>query len=309
MPPLVPGSRVAVIAPSSAPPDPARLKEGVAQLRARGLEVVHVADVSAPHGYLAAPDSARIAEFNGLLRRDDVDALFAVRGGYGALRLLPELDYAAARRHPKLLVGYSDITALHLALYHRAGWRGLSGPMAAVEWPDGDADSEALFWAMARGAMPSVVGPGEEPLRGMRGGQAEGTLLGGNLSLVASLLGTPYLPDLEGTILFLEEIGEVPYRLDGLLARLRLAGVLERLGGLVYGAFTDAEVERGKPTLSVDSVLQHYAQFVGGPVAHGLVYGHIPRKATLPVGVAARLVVEGASARLDVLEPVVGEAV
>jgi muramoyltetrapeptide carboxypeptidase len=268
------------------------------------LVVVEVADVSQPHGYLAAPDAVRIAQMNALLRRDDVDALIAVRGGYGALRILPSLDYDAARAHPKLLVGYSDLTALHLALYHKAGWRGISGPMAAVEWADADADSERLFWEIAQGGTPVIAGPGGEALRGMKSGEAEGVLLGGNLTLVTKLLGTPYLPSLDGAILFLEEIGEAPYRLDGLLAQLRLSGVLARLGGLVYGSFTEAEDRPGKPTLSLESVLEYYAQFVGGPVAHGLVYGHIARKSCLPVGVRARLEAHGAEARLEVLEPV-----
>src|SRR5690606_13456181 len=146
---------------------------------------------------------------NHLLARDDLDAIFCLRGGYGLLRLLDRLDYDAARAHPKLVVGYSDVTALHLALWKEAGLPGLSGPMVAPDWPSLDAESEGQFWALAGGAAPvEIVGPGGEPLEGMRPGAAEGVLLGGNLTLVAALLGTPFLPDLAGAILFVEEVGE-----------------------------------------------------------------------------------------------------
>ena len=147
-------------------------------------------------------------------------------------------------------------------------------------------------------------GPGGEELATLQEGEAEGVLLGGNLALTCALLGTPYLPDLTGAVLFVEDVGEAPYRIDGLLARLRLAGELERLGGLVFGMFTGADVPPGRPTFSVDEVLAHYARFVDGPVATGLVYGHVRRKSTLPVGVRARLTASASGAELRVLSPV-----
>jgi len=294
---------VAVAAPASAA-DPALAEAGLAALRARGLRVE--APVLDPVGYLAAPDEARVAALNALLARDDLDAILCLRGGYGLLRILDRIGYAAARQRPKLVVGYSDVTALHLALYAKAGLPGLAGPMVAPDWPRLDPETEALFWALAGGAAPvEIVGPGGEALVGMRDGEVEGVLLGGNLALTGALLGTPYLPDLTGAILFVEDIGEAPYRIDGLLARLRLAGHLEKLGGLVFGAFTECEPPPGRPTLALDEVLEHYAQYVPGPVARGLIYGHFPRKSTLPVGVRARLAVSGANATLTVLEPVV----
>ncbi|MEM6782157.1 MAG: LD-carboxypeptidase [Bacteroidota bacterium] len=309
-PPLRPDSRIALVAPASPPRSPDHLEAGVAALEARGLtvEVPHLA----PTGYLAASDEERAAALNALLARDDLDALVCVRGGYGVLRLLDRLDYAVARRHPKLIVGYSDITALHLALFAHAGLPGLSGPMAAPDWPrlaesDAGRAAEAQFWALAGGTVPvDIVGPGSEPLVPMQPGDTTGTLLGGNLSLVAALLGTPYLPDLTGAILFVEDIGEAPYRIDGLLARLRLAGLLDQLGGLVFGAFTSTTPPSGQPaSFTVDEVLEHYAASLAIPVARGLVYGHFPVKSTLPVGVRARLTVTGTTASLTVLDPVV----
>ena len=292
-------------APSSAALEPAEARAGVAALRRAFAHVDADGAFVEPHGYLAGPDAARADAFNALLRRDDLDGIVCLRGGYGLTRILDRIDYAAAAASPKLVVGYSDITAVQLALWAKAGVPSLSGPMATPDWGPGlDAETEAQFWRLAGGAAPvKIVGPGGEALDGLRDGEAEGVLLGGNLALVASLVGTPYLPDLTGAILFLEDVGEAPYRIDGMLARLRLAGVLDRLGGLVFGLFTGGEVPEGRPSFTTAEVLAHYAQYVSGPVATGLVYGHVRRKSTLPIGVRARLAV-GGDAALTVLSPV-----
>ena len=302
--PLTPTSRIAIAAPASAALDPRDVDAGLAALRARGLAVEAGRAHARPTTYLSASDDERADALNALLARDDLDAIVCLRGGYGTLRILDRIDYAAARAHPKLIVGYSDITALHLALYARAGLVGLSGPMVASDWPRLDAESEAQFWAVAGGDTVELAGPGDERLTPMQAGEATGVLLGGNLALTAALVGTPYLPDLDGAVLFLEDVGESPYRIDGMLARLRLAGVLGQLGGLVFGAFTDAAPPRDRPSFSVDEVLAHYARFVDGPVASGLVYGHIARKVAVPIGVRARLAVRDGRATLATLSPV-----
>jgi muramoyltetrapeptide carboxypeptidase len=296
-------ARVAVVAPASAPPDPDLYRHGVEALRARGLQVEAPDEVHAL-GYLAGPDELRLEALNDALRRDDLDAIFCVRGGYGTLRLLPHLDYEAAAAHPKLLVGYSDITALQLALWTRAGVPSLSGPMVAPDWSRMDDASEAQFWQVVGGDAPlRLDGPSGEPLAALREGEAEGLLIGGNLTVLCALLGTPYFPDLSGAILFLEEIGEAPYKVDRMLAQLHLAGVLEGLGGLVLGAFTQAEPAPGRPSLTMMEVVRHYAAFVPGPVVGGLVYGHFRPKVAVPIGVRARLWAEGGAAQLSVLEP------
>ncbi len=303
--PLFPGDRIAVVAPASAPLNMPRLHQGVAHLEALGYAVERVRPDLQPHGYLAGSDDERLAAFNATLRRSDVQALFCVRGGYGTLRLLPHLDYRAARRYPKLLVGYSDITALQLALHRKAGWVGLSGPMVGVEWADPDPASVAQFWNLAQGTAPvTIAGPHGEALRPLRPGTAEGTLLGGNLAMVTYLLGTPYLPSLKGAILFVEDVGEAPYKVDALLAQLKLAGHLDQLGGLVFGAFT-GWTPNDRPTLSYDEVIAEYTQHLPYPVATGLVYGHFPVKSAMPIGIHARLSVTQTSATLTTLEPIV----
>lgn len=303
--PLSPGDTIAVIAPSSPPKKQDQLDRGIARLEALGYRVELGRAVLTPRGYLAGPDAERRDEFNRYLGRDDVKALCCVRGGYGALRLLPHLDYEAARRHPKLLIGYSDVTALHLALYHKAGWRGLSGPLV-VEWPDLDVETISQFQALATGHTPQpLTGPHGETLTPMRPGAAEGVLLGGNLAMIVRLLGTPYLPPLDGALLFLEDVGEQPYRIDAMLAQLKLAGLLDRLGGLILGAFTAWQPDHDRPTLTPDEVFFDYLHDAPYPVATGLVYGHFPDKSTVPVGVRARLDVTGDHTALSILEPVV----
>lgn len=303
-PPLTPFSRVAVAAPASAVLDRADAEAGIAALRERGLSVETGRSLAPRLGYLSGTDAARADELNTLFARDDLDAIVCVRGGFGCLRILSDLDYDALAAHPKLIVGYSDITALHFATVAKAGVPGLSAAMAAVDWPKLDAASEQQFWDVAGGAHPwKVTGPGGEALVPMREGEAEGLLVGGNLSVITALLGTPYLPDLSGAILFLEDVGEAPYRIDGYLAQLRLTGVLDQLGGLVFGAFTDGDPPKNRPSLTLDEVLGHYAGFVDGPVARGLVYGHFPRKTPMPVGVTARLRVADGAAHLATLTP------
>jgi muramoyltetrapeptide carboxypeptidase len=314
-PALHPGDKIGLIAPASPARDPADLERGVAYLEDLGYDIVPGRTQYETQGYLSGTDEARLDELNGFLRADDVKAIFCVRGGYGVLRLLPHIDYEAARDRPKLLAGYSDITALHLALFEHAGWPGLSGLMVASDFAghdghDGcpDPATERLFWDLATGATPDpLLGPADEALQPERPGTAEGVLLGGNLSMIAKLVGTPYLPPMDGAILFVEEIGEAPYRIDGLLAQLRLAGILGELGGLVFGQFTGWEDDASPPTLPLDDVLDEYADAVNGPVASGLVYGHIDEKSALPVGVRARLSVTENDAALSILEPVVGE--
>ena len=296
---------MAVVAPSSPPKKPGQLESGVARLEALGYRVELGRDGLTPRGYLAGPDAERLDEFNRYLHREDVNALFCVRGGYGAMRLLPHLDYEAARQHPKLLVGYSDVTALHLAFYHKAGWRGLAGPLV-VEWGEIDEATVRSFQVLAQGGAPQPLrGPNGEALQPMRPGVAEGVLLGGNLTMIVRLLGTPYLPPLDGALLFLEDVGEQPYRLDALLAQLKLAGVLDRLGGVILGAFTAWQPDHNRPTLTPDEVFFDYFHDALYPVATGLVYGHFPNKSTLPVGVRARLAVTTDRAELSILKPAV----
>jgi len=300
--PLRAGDRIVVLAPASAPRDASDLQRGLDALRAMEYAVEVDYDTEAQHGYLSAPDDQRLGAFNRVLRREDVRAIVCVRGGYGTLRLLAQLDYDAARKHPKLLVGYSDVTALQWALYAQAGWASLSGPVL-TEWPQLDAEATNLFQSLVRGERPeSLQLPSAAPLQPLTAGTADGPLIGGNLSVCSRLVGTPYAPDLSGAILFLEEVDEAPYRVDRMLAHLSLAGWLDDLAGVVLGQFTTGSVDG--PSLTLDDIFRDYFGDRSYPVATGLCYGHFMPRATIPIGVRARLSVTDGAAEIVPLEPV-----
>jgi muramoyltetrapeptide carboxypeptidase len=264
------------------------------------VEVDYAPD--ARRGYLAAPDAHRRAALNRAFRRDDVRAIMCVRGGYGALRLLSDLDYDAARQHPKLLIGYSDVTALQWALHARAGWKSLSGPVL-TEWHKLSPEATALFQTLASGGQPASLHlPSAKPMQPVRTGTADGLLFGGNLSVCSRLAGTPYVPDLTGAILFLEDVGEAPYRIDRMLAHLSLAGWLDELAGIILGRFTTGSVDG--PSLTLDEVFHDYFGDRPYPVATGLCYGHFMPRATIPIGVRVHLSVTDRSVELAPLEPV-----
>jgi muramoyltetrapeptide carboxypeptidase len=303
---LASGDKIAVIAPSSAPLETADLVAGLRRLEAKGFQIVTAYGMSEPPGYLADPDHLRLAFLNDTLARDDVRAVFCVRGGYGSLRILDRLDFDAIRRAPKIIVGYSDITAIHLGVLAHTGLPGLSAAMVATDWKDIDrSEADTIFDILAGTADTGLYDAEGLAIEPDRPGTAVGRAIGGNLTLLCRLLGTPYFPDPSGAILFIEEIGEQPYRVDGLFAQLRLSGVLERISGLVIGGITDAEPAPGRPSLDLRDVLRHYMQFVDGPVASKLPYGHFQPKVPMPVGVRVRLEADDQHARLTALEPLV----
>lgn len=308
--PLHPGDTIGVVAPASPPRDMARLEAGLAYLRGLGYRVeVGRADL-APHGYLCGTDAARLAELNAFLRRDDVKALFCVRGGYGTLRLLPHLDYEAARRHAKLLVGYSDITALLLAVYARAGLVTFHGPVGISTWNAFSVDAfrrvlfdgEAVVMRNPQGPDGALVQT-DDRVQTLTPGTARGRLAGGNLSVLAALVGTPYLPAWDGHVLFLEDTGEEIYRVDRMLTQLRLAGVLDRLAAFVFGKCTGCDPGEGYGSLTLTEVLADHVGPLGIPAWYGAMIGHIARKHTVPLGVEAE--VDAGRGTIRLLEPAV----
>lgn len=303
-PALLKTGRIAVAAPSSAALDSAHVEAGLEVLRSRGLHVEAERAFVESHGYLSGTDEERLDEMNEFLRRDDLEAIICLRGGFGALRILDRLDYDAMRAHPKLLVGYSDITAFQLAFWKKSGVPSLSAAMVATDWRKLSNTAEKQFWTLVSGESEVALhGPDGESLTPLRSGDTSGTLIGGNLSALTALLGTPYWPNTSGAILFVEDVDEPPYRIDYYLSQLHLTGVLDEIGGLVFGAFTHTAPRPDRPTLDMEDVIGHYASFVNGPVAKGLVYGHFPNKTPMPIGIRARLVVSKGEASLTTLEP------
>jgi muramoyltetrapeptide carboxypeptidase len=228
-----------------------------------------------------------------MLADRSVRAVIALRGGYGTPRLLDRVDYRALRRDPKILVGYSDLTALLLAVYRKTGLVTFSGPMAGVEmWKEFDPLTEELFWRVVTSASPigELRNPPDDPARGHGTAKVAGRLIGGNLSLLVSLLGTPFAPSLRDAILVIEDVDEAPHRVDRMLSQLRNAGIVRALKGLVLGRFTDCKpADPAKPFLTIEQVLEEVVVSATIPVLTNFLYGHIPRKFTLPVGVRAAL--------------------
>ncbi len=307
-PPLTGPTSIGIAAPASAPAEPETLQTGIARLRDLGFRVVPGRQALDTSGYLAGADEERAGEFNAFLTDPGIEAIFCARGGYGTLRILPRIDYEAARRTPKLVVGYSDITALQLALFARCALPGISGAMVSTDWSTPQPESERLLLELARGHTPApLTGPHGEVLKSLRAGEVQGTLLGGNLTMIVRLIGTPYLPDLRGALLFVEDVGEPAYRIDGLLAHLKLSGIWDELGGLIVGEFTESSAE-SRTSEAIASVFRDYCANAPFPVATGLRYGHIPVKNAVPVGVQAHLRVSEHEATLSILEPVVAPA-
>jgi muramoyltetrapeptide carboxypeptidase len=282
------GDAVMLVSPSG-PPNTERVARGVELLTGWGLSVRLGADVYARHGYFAGTDDQRLASFNAALRDPTVRALVCTRGGYGAQRIVDGLDMAAVRADPKLVVGFSDITALQLALWRGARLATVHGPGAA--WLDDrtPAASAESLRAVLMGGAPAVVRPDPEAESGpvaVPGPAVTGTLLGGNLCLVTSSIGTPDLPDLDGAILLLEEVDEEPYKVDRMLTHLRRAGLLAKVAGIALGQFT--RCADGWPVTIAD-VLADRLSDLGVPVLGGLPVGHGYGQVTVPVGVPATL--------------------
>jgi muramoyltetrapeptide carboxypeptidase len=291
---LRPRDTVHVVAPAG-PFDRPGFEAGLALIRER-YSPLFGPEIFDAHRYLAGDDRRRRDELSRALVDSHARALFCARGGYGVMRLLPDLPLADVA--PTLVVGFSDITALHLALQSR-GRVSIHGPVLTQLGKQPLEVQERLFRLLESPEPPP-------PLTGSATyvpGTAEGPLLGGNLSLVTRLLGTPFMPSLDGAVLLLEDIGERPYRLDRMWTHLRLAGVFERVSGLVLGDFTDCE-ERNASYTSAD-VLRSLAEETGLPCAAGFPIGHGTLNHPVPLGTPVRL--DAADARLTFLEGAVRE--
>jgi muramoyltetrapeptide carboxypeptidase len=283
------GSRISLVAPAG-PLAPGAVDRAIVRVHGWGWVPVVGEHARGRHGYLAGTDEQRAADFNAALRSTDNDAIWCLRGGYGTMRIIDRLDWWALSERPRPLIGFSDNTALHLAA-QRAGVISFHGPHPAAEDLPEFAERgllDALSGTVAPGPLPFPAG---EPARGVTvtGGTAEGPLVGGNLSLIAATLGTPYEIRTEGAILFLEEVGEPAYRIDRLLSQLRLAGVLRSVAGVVVGAFSECPDQDDDETPTAEEVLLDRLQDLEVPIATGFPFGHVPESWTIPMGVQARL--------------------
>jgi muramoyltetrapeptide carboxypeptidase len=306
---LKPGDTVGLIAPASSDDEPAHLENALATVRGMGLVPKLGRHVSDRYGYLSGTDRDRAADINAMFADDGVRAIFSVRGGWGSARLLPLLDWNLIRSHPKLLVGFSDVTALHLAFAARAGFPSIHAPNVSNRW---DAISWQSFWQIAFDGEAPVLGePADDQPAGdlwqtttIRGGRASGRLLGGNLTVLSTLMGTPWVPDFAGAILFLEDVGEAEYRIDRMMNQLALGGVLSKVAGVVFGQCTRCtEGYADYAGFTVPQVLHQHVAKLGVPAFFGANIGHISNQLSLPVG--ARVEMDANAGTIRLLQPVV----
>ncbi|MBI4553604.1 MAG: LD-carboxypeptidase [Candidatus Latescibacteria bacterium] len=295
---LRPGDTIGVIAPASRPTHPSSVKNGVRALERMGFTVKLGRHVMHRHGYLAGTDEERLADLEGMFIDGDIAGIICVRGGYGSARLLSRLDFDLIRSHPKVFVGYSDITSLQVAFLQQAGLVTFWGPMVASEIGTNldDYTRDSLLRAISRTEPVGEIHnpPGTPPIQTITGGIARGRLIGGNLTLITATLGTPFEIDTDGAILFFEDVGEEPYRIDRMLTQLLLAGKLDRVAGVVIGECAGCESREFQPAFpygnfSIEEVFDDLIGRLRVPAIYGLCIGHGRYKATLPVGVQATL--------------------
>jgi muramoyltetrapeptide carboxypeptidase len=301
------GDTVGLIEPASATDDPFDLTLIEEAIRAMGLIPKRAAHLLGRYGYLSGSDKDRAADVNAMFADPSVKAIFAVRGGWGCARILPYLDYKMISANPKLLIGYSDITALHMAIAARCGFTTIHGPNGASAWGP---DSIASFRSVAfDGAQATYQNPVASETRLVQrrfrtqtitGGKARGHLLGGNLTVLNALVGTPYLPDFYGAILFLEDVDEAEYRIDRMLTQMGQAGVLGKLSGVMFGQCTDcvAKGVQGYGGFTLGNVLRQHLGGLGIPAFQGGYFGHIADQFSLPQGVEAEMDADAGTFRL-----------
>jgi muramoyltetrapeptide carboxypeptidase len=293
------GDTVGLITPSTYVSDPDRIATAARTIEYFGLKMKMGQNVRKQTGYVGGTIAQRVSDLHDMFRDPDVKAVFTIRGGYGSGQLLDNIDYDLIRRNPKIFLGYSDITAMHLAIHQKTGLVTFHGPVTLSKFTGYTQEHfrKAMFEAGPIGAVTNP--PPSDPLRPahtlrtVKPGKARGPLVGGNLSLIASLMGTPYEIDTRGKILFIEDVDEQPYSIDRMLTQLRLAGKLRNAAGIIFGECADCKQRDYKPsfdsTFTLGEVVDNILGELKIPVLSGLTIGHTDDQLTLPIGVMATL--------------------
>ncbi len=293
---LQPGSTIGLISPAGAMYDAENFEVAIENLVGLGLKVKLGQHLRARRGYLAGTDAQRAADLNAMFADSAVAGIIAMRGGYGCGRILPLVDYENIAQNPKILIGYSDVTALLLAVHQRTGLVTFHGPVAN----GGFNGFTAQYFCQVLMAAEAVIcqNPAQkgdslvqvnDRIRTICPGKATGVLAGGNLTVLCSIIGSGFLPDWTDKILFIEDINEEVYKIDRMLTQLKLAGILARLRGVVVGKFTGCSPAQSYGSLTLDEVLDEHLGRLGIPVFAGSMIGHIPAKFTIPIGLEAEM--------------------
>lgn len=307
--PLKKGDTVGLVSPSAATPDRIQFEFARETMEALGLKVKFGEHLRERRGHLAGADANRAADLNSMFADPEVKAIICLRGGSGAARILSLIDYPSIAAHPKPIVGYSDITALHCAIHSQTGLITFHGPNGTGSWNSFNANQfrqvfleQVLMTYQNEVVKTDDLVVKQNRIQTLRPGVAKGRLLGGNLTVLAALSGTPYYPDFQDAILFVEDVEEDPYRIDRLLSTLALNGTLSKIKGFVFGQCTDCNPSGGYGSLTLDEILDDYILPLNIPAYRGAMIGHIPRQFMLPFG--ADVEMDSSQGKIRMLEPV-----
>ncbi|OON62979.1 muramoyltetrapeptide carboxypeptidase [Massilia sp. KIM] len=289
---ITPNIGIAIVAPGGYTPDPTSVERAIARLEAQGHLVHNYYDHGAIHQRFGGTDEARLAQLHAAVRDPDIQLIVALRGAYGMTRLLPDIDFEAIAASGKIVVGFSDVTALQMGLYRATGALSYAGPMIAGDFGAREPVAFTLedFWSCLAGPTHTI----REQAAGNPALDLRGTVWGGNLAMIVSLLGTPYFPEIEGGILYLEDINEHPFRIERMLLQLQQAGVLERQRAVLLGDFSGYKLAPTDNGYDFDSMLAYVRGKLAVPVLTGLSFGHGPRRVTIPFGAQGRLLSDAA---------------
>ncbi len=305
---LRPGDTIGLVSPSSPSPDHERIQQAVLYLESRGYRVKPAKHFNCRTENRHDLDHRKLHDLHEMFADRSVKAVFCLRGGSGATRLLEDIDYDLISKNPKILAGYSDVTALSVALFARTGLITFSGPMLATELHAPSLYTEEHFWKMlsAPGATHEIVNYPEHPRSILREGAAEGVLIAGNLTVLSCLAGTPYMPSTDEAILLFEDINEEPYRIDRLLSHFYNAGLLRHCRGLLFGQFTRNAMQFDCRHPLID-IFRYYTQKTNEiPAAAGISYGHIEDMFTVPIGARCSIIASENRIIIRTTAPVTG---
>jgi muramoyltetrapeptide carboxypeptidase len=310
---LAAGDTVALVSPASATFNSLDLQIATESLVALGFNVRRGEHMMDRHGYLAGADKARAEDINRAFADRSIAAIHAIRGGWGSARLLPHLDFDTIRRNPKVLIGYSDITALLLSIHAKTGLITFHGPIGLGRWDAWSLDyyrrvlmgAEAVSYSNKQGISGDRNSLVQVEFRTLThaAGKARGRLLGGNLTVLTAILGSPYLPDWDDAILFCEDVGEDLYRVDRMFTQLKLAGVLSKIKGFVFGTCSECGPGEGYASLTLEEIIRDHVKPLGVPAWQGAMIGHAQPQWTLPVG--AEVEIDASAGTLRLTEPAV----
>lgn len=288
-PSLKTGDTIAITSPAGAVWDYSQVEKYKSMLENSGFQVMLGKTLTEKHGYFAGTDELRAMELNELFSNNYVNGIFCMKGGWGCARILDKLHYDTIKKNPKVIMGFSDITSLLIAINAKTGLVTYHGPVGNSGWND-----FTVKYVKSVLVDKSIVSYGypeddSDKFYTINEGKSKGILVGGNLTVLAGMIGSDYLPDWKNKILFLEETGEEPYRIDRMLTQLKLAGVLNNISGFIFGKCVKCDAEEPEKAFTIKQVLEQHVKPLGIPSFYGAMIGHIANKYTLPIGVSAEI--------------------